>query len=246
MVLDLNLGTSCAQQRQSTGASASRIAMEFVRIQAGTFVMGCSMGDGYCESSEKPAHQVRITKTFELGKYEVTQAQWQSVMGKNPSHFLGDALPVETVSWSDAQEFLNRMNARRDGFHYRLPTEAESEYAARAGSAGAPGELDAMAWYYDNSGNKTHPVGQKQANAWGLSDTLGNVYEWVQDWYGDYPGGSAIDPLGPATGALRVVRGGSWEYIIAWDARVSCRSSGDPSAGDATIGFRILREAIPG
>jgi formylglycine-generating enzyme required for sulfatase activity len=245
LVLGLNLGTSRAQQRPSSDATGSRIAMEFVRIRPGTFMMGCSMSDGYCESNEKPAHEVRITKTFELGKYEVTQAQWRSVMGTNPSQFKGDTLPVETVSWSDAQEFLNRMNARRDGFHYRLPTEAEWEYAARAGSAGTPGELDAMAWYYNNSGNKTHPVGQKQANAWGLSDMLGNVYEWVQDWYGDYPSGSAIDPAGPAAGALRVVRGGSWEYIIAWDARVSCRSSDDPSGGDATIGFRILREAIP-
>jgi len=239
------LGTSRAQQRPASAVSSSRIAMEFVRIRPGTFMMGCSTGDSYCESNEKPAHQVRITKTFDLGKYEVTQAQWQSVMGTNPSNFKGDTLPVETVSWNDTQEFLNRMNARRDGFRYRLPTEAEWEYAARAGSAGSPGELDAIGWYYDNSENKTHPVGQKRGNAWGLSDMLGNVYEWVQDWYENYPVGPATDPTGPATGALRILRGGSWDYVVAWDARVSYRGYSDPSGGDGTIGFRVLREEIP-
>jgi formylglycine-generating enzyme required for sulfatase activity len=242
IVLSLSLETSHSQERPTSEAG---ITMEFVRIQPGTFMMGCSADDFRCDGNEKPVHQVRITKPFELGKYEVTQAQWQSVMGTNPSHFKGDTLPVETVSWNDTQEFLNRMNARRDGFHYRLPTEAEWEYAARAGSTGAPGELDAMAWYYDNSENKTHPVGLKQANAWGLFDMLGNVYEWVQDWYGNYPNGLTTDPAGPASGGLRVVRGGSWDYVVAWDARVSTRDVADPSSGDNNVGFRVLREAIP-
>jgi formylglycine-generating enzyme required for sulfatase activity len=245
LALGLSLGTSRAHQGPAPVAYASRIAMEFVSIPAGTFKMGCSVEDGHCYSQESPEHQVTITKRFEMGKYEVTQAQWQSVMGTTPSNFKGDTLPVESVSWNDTREFLSKMNARNDGYHYRLPTEAEWEYAARAGSTRVSWPPDAIGWYYDNSDNKTHPVGQKQANAWGLSDMLGNVYEWVEDWYGVYPGGLATDPTGPATGTFRVMRGGSWNYVTAWDARVSYRDYDDPSGSDNNIGFRVLREAIP-
>jgi formylglycine-generating enzyme required for sulfatase activity len=220
--------------------------MEFVKIQPGEFMMGCSNGDSDCSDSEKPAHRVRITKGFEMGKYEVTQAQWEAAMGSNPSLIKGVDRPVETVSWNDVQEFLGRMNARRDGYRYRLPTEAEWEYAARAGTNGAfAGSLDAMAWYKSNSVTQTHSVGQKQANAWGLYDMHGNVAEWVQDWYDAtyYAGSPQADPAGPTAGQYRAVRGGSWMYD-AKVARVSSRSNNVPTIHYIGFGFRCVREAI--
>jgi formylglycine-generating enzyme required for sulfatase activity len=169
--------------------------------------MGCSTGDQQCAADENPRHRVQITKGFEIGKYEVTQAQWLALMPNNPSTHKGDNLPVETVSKLDAQEFiakLNMSNARNDGYVYRLPTEAEWEYAARAGmDAPYSGPLDEVAWYGANSGDETHPVGQKKPNAWGLYDTQGNVREWVSDLYSAnyYSTSPAADPTGPAPGA---------------------------------------------
>jgi formylglycine-generating enzyme required for sulfatase activity len=164
------------------------IGIDFVLIAAGEFLMGSESGD----SDEKPVHRVRISKNFYLGKYEVTQAQWHAVMGDNPSRFKGDTLPVEQVSWEDAQKFIERLNAQEGGTKYRLPTEVEWEYAARAGTTTAysfgdnPRPLGEYAWFSENFGNTTHPVGQKQPNPWGLYDMHGNVWEWVQDWYGPY------------------------------------------------------------
>ena len=177
------------------------VSIEFVRIAPGEFTMGCSTGDDACDADEKPAHRVQITKGFEIGRYEITQAQWQSVMGSNPSTIKGDKRPVETISKEEAHDFLAGLNALNDGYRYRLPTEAEWEYAARAGSSAAP-RLDEVAWYADNSGDETHPVGQKKPNAWGLYDMLGNVREWVEDQYGrDYYSTSpSADPTGPAPG----------------------------------------------
>jgi formylglycine-generating enzyme required for sulfatase activity len=233
-----------SQQRGATTGSA-RSGLEFVRIAPGTFQMGCSKGDNQCNPDEKPAFEAQITKGFELGKYEVTQAQWREVMGMNPSNFKGDSLPVETVSWDDTQQFLTRLNARQDGYRYRLPTEAEWEFAARAGSTEPiVGNLSQTTWYNSNSGKQTHPIGQKQANAWGLHDMQGNVWEWVQDWYGDYPSTSQSDPKGPASGSARVMRGGSW-YVAEKFVRVSVRSSSEPGTRGYVIGFRIVREAQP-
>jgi len=189
---------------QSPNATRNSADIEFVRISPGEFMMGCSTGDEACDADEKPAHRVQIKKAFEIGKYEVTQAQWQAVMGSNPSTIKGADRPVETVSKNEANDFLARLNARNDGYRYRLPTEAEWEYAAKAGgkqTAASP-SLDEVAWYAANSGDETHPVGQKKPNAWGLYDMLGNVREWVADLYGrDYYAASPLaDPTGPEAG----------------------------------------------
>jgi formylglycine-generating enzyme required for sulfatase activity len=217
--------------------------MEFAPIPAGEFQMGSKSGD----TDEKPTHRVGITKAFELGKYEVTQAQWEAVMGSNPSHFKGADRPVDSVGWWDAQEFLSSLNARNDGYRYRLPTEAEWEYAARAGTVGNnAGKLDSIAWYGANSKRQTHPVGQKQLNAWGLYDMQGNVWEWCQDWYDDsyYRNSPAKDPQGPSSGSLRVLRGGSW-VTHTRDVRVTSRYKGGPVVQSALVGFRCVRERSP-
>lgn len=221
--------------------------MDFVRIPAGTFMMGCSPGDTECYVEEKPAHQVVITGQFEIGKYQVTQAQYESVMATNVSYFQGPTLPVEGVSWEDAQKFCEAMNAKHDGYHYRLPTEAEWEYAARAGSNSSRyGPLGEVAWYSENSGGKTHPVGEKKPNAFGLYDTLGNVWEWVHDWYqADYYSHSPkSDPRGPFSGEYRVARGGSWRGVVRGLARVSSRYVLKPGVRSIVVGFRCARHHV--
>ena len=237
--------TSPTTTAPSTGVTSSSAIggakFEFVRIPAGEFLMVSENGD----ADERPTHRVRISRDFEMGKYEVTQAQWMAVMGDNPSHFKGSDLPVETVSWDATQTFIKQLNERDSKYQYRLPTEAEWEYAARAGSTGDyAGNLDAMAWYYTNSGNKTHPVGQKQPNAWGLYDMHGNVWEWCQDWYDSryYSQSQAVDPQGPSAGSLRVPRGGGWN-CGAVRCRSAFRSSNSPGARRAALGFRLVRTA---
>ena len=216
---------------------------DFVTIQPGTFKMGCSAGDMRCDPDENPPHQVKLTKPYQLAKYEVTQAQWKAVMGdSNPSRFKGDTLPVENISFDQVQEFLKRLNARNDGFAYRLPTEAEWEYAARAGTLGPnTGPLDEVAWHLGNSEMKSHPVGQKKPNAWGLYDMEGNVYEWTNDWFFDYEEDAVTDPRGPETGFERVPRGGSWNSTPV-GVRTSNRNKLEPDAGDFNIGFRVARD----
>jgi formylglycine-generating enzyme required for sulfatase activity len=189
---------------------------------------------------------VRITKRFEMGKYEVKQVQWKTVIRANPSQFKGDDRPVENVSWNDVQEFLKRLNAMNDGYHYRLPTEAEWEYAARAGStADTVADLDAVAWYSRNSGGETHPVGRKRANAWDLYDMLGNVWEWCADRYdASYYASSPVDdPEGAASGRMHVARGGSWDSVPG-DVRPSDRSVDGPDGRDQRSGFRLVRERL--
>lgn len=210
--------------------------MEMVWCPAGTFMMGRL--NGY--DSEKPLHQVTLTKGFWIGRTEVTQAQWLSVMGDNPSRFKGEDLPVETVSWNDAKKFC-----RKAGKGMQLPTEAQWEYACRAGSTGpysGTGKLDEMGWntdYYRDA-HQTHPVGTKQPNAWGLYDMHGNVWEWCADWYGDYPDGAVTDPQGPTSGAMRVQRGGSWDNTDGY-CTSSYRSCGGLTGADSRDGFRLVR-----
>ena len=215
--------------------------MEFVPIPAGSFLMG-SPEDEQDRGSDETQHAVTISQGFWMGKYEVTQGQWEAVMGSNPSRYsqCGPRCPVEQVSWDDVQEFIARLNAREggSGYRYRLPTEAEWEYAARAGTSGARyGELDEIAWYAGNSGETIHPVGQKLANAWGLHDMLGNVWEWTADWYRSYPG---ADDEFDYSGSRRVFRGGGWSDG-AWYVRSAYRSITSPGYRFNFIGFRLVR-----
>ncbi len=216
---------------------------DFVEIPAGEFRMGCSLDSAHCDDDEGPAHRVEISNRFEIGKYEVTQAQWISVMGSNPSHFRGSALPVENVSWHSVREFVARLNRAGGPYLYRLPTEAEWEYAARAGAPGQfAGDLNDIAWHWANSENRTHEVGTKRPNDWGLHDMLGNVWEWCGDRYAaDYYSRSSIsDPQGPRRGEFRVMRGGSW-YRYAWFLRYSARFRDRPGAAHRHVGFRCVR-----
>jgi formylglycine-generating enzyme required for sulfatase activity len=206
--------------------------LTYVWIPPGRFIMGCSPGDGECGDDEKPAHQVIITKGFWLGQTPVTQKAYQRVTGRNPSSFEGANLPVETVNWDEASGYCAAIGGR-------LPTEAEWEYAARARSTSAQsGNPDDIAWHSGNSGGKTHEVGLKLPNAFELYDMLGNVWQWVGDWYGNYPPGSQNDPFG--TGQQRALRGGSW-YNPPRLARASGRIRWDePSEGAFNLGLRCV------
>ena len=222
------------------------IGMRFVPISTGTF----TMGEG------KTAHKVTLTKAFELGQYEVTQEQYEKVMGKNPSRFKGKQKnPVEMVSWNDAVEFCRKLSdlsaEKNTGYVYRLPTEAEWEYACRAGTTtkysfgDSDSELGDYAWYRDNSGKTTHPVGGKKPNAWGLYDMHGNVYEWCQDKYernfqGNFRSGSVTDPTGPASGDRRVLRGGSFFFRTDY-VRSASRNYSLPDRRLILYGFRPAR-----
>jgi formylglycine-generating enzyme required for sulfatase activity len=221
--------------------------MQFVKIPTGSFMMGCSAGDHECQADEKPAHRVSITRPFEMSKYQVTQAEYEGVTAVSPSYSKGPNLPVEGVSWDEAQKFCEALNVKNDGYHFRLPTEAEWEYAARAGDSSCRyGPLEEVAWSRDNSEGKTHPVGEKKPNRFGLYDTLGNVWEWVQDWHSiTYYGHSPeSDPPGPVTGEYRVSRGGSWRGVVRGYSRVSARYMLKPNVRSIVVGFRCVRELL--
>ena len=231
--------------RREVGESwTNPLGMEFMWIPAGRFLMGSPEDEKYRIGNERQ-HGVRISEGFWMKKYEVTQGEWESVTAANPSVYdeCGARCPVETVSWDDVQEFIRRLNERERGrgYRYRLPTEAEWEYTARAGTTAATyGELDSIAWYQDNSGFRTHPVGQKRANAWGLHDMLGNVREWTADWYGEYPSSLVMDPRGPSKGVNRVIRGAS-SINDARFIRSAFRSALWPSDRYDSTGFRLVR-----
>ena len=233
------------------------LGMAFVLIPAGVFVMGSPEYEPG-RYDDEIQHEVTITQSFYLQVTPVTQGQWWAVMGTNPSSFQdhGEDCPVEQVSWYESQEFIQRLNDRGEGT-YRLPTEAEWEYAARAGStiAFANGEitslfcghdanLDDVGWYCGNSGWDTHPVGLRTPNAWGLYDMHGNLYEWCQDWYGSYPSSPLTDPAGPAFGPGKVMRGGSW-FSSAKTCRLATRLHMSPNSKTAFIGFRVVTLRCP-
>ncbi len=220
------------------------ISIDMVRVEAGTFTMGATPEMEDPEDWEKPDHEVTLTKNYYIGKYEVTQALWQTIMSSNPSEFKGDNLPVEKISWTDCQDFISKLNSIT-GKSFRLPTEAEWEYAARGGKksrgyqySGSINILD-VAWYGDNSNNKTHAVGSKQANELGIYDMSGNVWEWCLDWYDNYSSSSQTNPTGATSGSCRVYRGGSWRNYV-WDCRSSYRGISTPDVRDSNLGLRLV------
>jgi len=227
--------------------SADSIGMEFKMIPAGDFLMGSPQTETR-RNEDEFQHRVRITKPFKMCVHEVTQAQYEQVMGNNRSMFKGAEHPVEAVNWVDAVEFCRRLSElpaeKAAGNIYRLPTEAQWEYACRAGTTTQfsfgddEADLGDYAWYAENSANKTHPVGSKLPNAWGLYDMHGNVWEWCLDWYGDMPSGSLTDPTGPTSGRSRVRRGGSWSHD-AGDCRSALRVNYGPAIRRGNIGFRV-------
>jgi len=221
----------------------SQYGIEMAHVRGGTFLMGCTPEHGDdCYDYEDTVSLVTVSD-FYIGKYEVTQAQWEAVMGNNPSVFKGDNLPVENISWDDAQEFIGKLNAATDR-EYRLPTEAEWEYAARGGRQtrgyrySGSNNVEEIAWYDGNSGNRTHPVGTKKANELGIHDMSGNVWEWVSDWVGDHDGAPRKDPKGPNEGAFRIIRGGGWGSY-ARGVRVSNYFNNDPGYHYNILGLRL-------
>jgi formylglycine-generating enzyme required for sulfatase activity len=244
-------------RRTESEARARRVFPDaFTRVMPGTFTMGTPPSEHERGSNERQ-REVTISRSFWIGKFEVTQAEWQAVFGSNPSPFAacGPDCPVDNVSWEDAIHYVNA-RSRSEGLElcyeggvfrglactgYRLPTEAEWEYAARAGwKEMRHGPVDAVGWFRDNSNSRTHPVGQKLPNAWGLYDTLGNVWEWTHDWNGPYSGEGVSDPTGPSTGEARVIRGGSWG-AEAKALRAGNRNSSEPGARGLHIGLRVAR-----
>jgi len=246
---------------------SQKIPANFEHIKGGTFMMGSPANESGHYSSEETQHQVTVS-SFCMCKFTVTQKKYREVMGENPSEFKGDNLPVECVSWFDAIEYCNKLS-QREGLTpaytidnnkevtwnriangsleisgYRLPTEAEWEYACRAGTTTAYNTgsnlNDNTGWYEKNSGDTTHPVGKKPANAWGLFDMHGNVWEWCWDWYGNYPSGVQTDPTGVVSSTSRVVRGGSWMHS-AWSTRSANRSALNPDVKFNAFGFRVVR-----
>ena len=220
------------------------ISIDMVRVEAGTFTMGATPEMENPLDDEKPAHQVTLTNDYYIGKYEVTQALWKAVMGNNPSYSKGNNLPVERVSWDNCQKFISKLN-RITGKTFRLPTEAEWEYAARGGNKSrgyqysGSSNLSDVAWYEDNSGNKTHNVGSKQANELGIYDMSGNVHEWCQDWYDKYSNSSKVNPTGANSGSYRVSRGGGWANSAGL-CNSSSRVNETPGNRSGSLGLRLV------
>ena len=202
------------------------------------------MGSVEGDSNEQPIHTVKITKPFYLGIYEVTQAEWADIMGTAPAHFKGKNLPVVNVSWTETQEFLKRLSDKEKKT-YRLPTEAEWEYACRAGTKTAYSfgddlkQMEEFCWFEINSESKIHPVGTKKPNPWGFFDMHGNVWEWCADWMKEYSATEVTDPKGPSAGTYRIYRGGSWDFA-AGSCRSANRDRGSPGNRYNNIGFRVV------
>ncbi len=247
LVLDVESDKST--EEDATKVILDNLVNNMVYVAGGTFTMGGTSEQGSdVYSNESPTHSVTLS-SFSIGKYEVTQAEWEAVMGSNPSYFTGDNLPVEKVSWDDCQTFITKLNTLT-GKNFRLPTEAEWEFAARGGNksqgykyAGSD-NIDDVAWYDSNSGSTTHAVGTKQPNELGLYDMSGNVWEWCSDWYGSYISSSQTNPTGASSGSGRVARGGSW-YDSARGCRVSRRSGITPGSGSYILGLRLALPVQP-
>lgn len=256
------LGTVCLNQTatgQETKELRNSLDMKFVLLPKGTFTMGSPLTFDL-RGVDEAEHEVTISQDFYLGVTEVTQAQFAKVMGTNPSSFQGGPpnsksdYPVEMVSWSDAAEFCKRLSElpeeKAAGRVYRLPTEAEWEYACRAGAKTTysfgddPKLLADHAWFGENSNERPHPVGKKQPNAWGLYDMQGNVWEWCADWYGDYPKDAVTDPTGPNEGTLRILRGGGWKDTAAI-ARTARRGRITPDHTNVFLGLRVALSPPP-
>lgn len=237
------LPTVASQPTSVLTFTVNGVSFDMVRVEGGTFTMGATPEQGDdADDDEKPAHEVTLDSYY-IGKTEVTQALWEAVMGNNPSRFKGLNHPVEKVSWNDCQAFISKLN-QMTGKTFRLPTEAQWEYAARGGRqsqgykyAGS-NNLDEVAWYHDNSNRQTHDVGTKRPNELGLYDMSGNVWEWCSDWYGSYSSTPQTNPTGSSSGAYRVLRGGGW-YYFAWYSRVSCRDINYPDYRFNEFGLRL-------
>jgi formylglycine-generating enzyme required for sulfatase activity len=248
--LVFSLLTSAAAQVPGQNFEIRGSGIEMIWVGPGEFMLGSPDNEASRGSDEGPQTRVTLTQGYWLGRTEVTQAQWSALMRSNPSRFKGAALPVEQVSWRDAMSFARRLNERERkagrlpaGYAYTLPTEAQWEYAAKAGLEGAfSGSVEAVAWHDQNS-TGTRPVATKQANAWGFHDMLGNVWEWCADWYAPYPGGSASDWSGPATGSARASRGGSW-WAGPRGARPANRYRDMAQNGNDDLGFRLALAAV--
>ena len=236
----------------------------FISIPAGKFIMGTTDANraalekakawNHLYECERPAHEVTISRPFLISKCEITQKQWREVMDKNPSAFKGPNLPVDSVSWEEVQMFIKKLNDRGKG-RYRLPTEAEWEYCCRAGGAGLFGaaadsegitveKIEEFSWCRNNAGNRTHPVGEKKPNAWGLYDMHGNVWEWCLDWYGTdfYKKAPGKDPRNNEPGTERVFRGGSW-FLEPQNLRAGFRGGNLPNFKSQYVGFRLVRNS---
>ncbi len=220
--------------------AVSGMRYEFAAIPAGSFRMGSDAAEALAD--QKPVHAVTISAGFWLGKTEVTQGLWKAVMGNNPANSQsGDNFPLEQVSWEDCQRFIAKLNQMTGNDSFRLPTEAEWEYACRAGTTGERyGDLNAVAWYSGNSGNLSHLVAQKQPNNWGLYDTLGNVDEWCSDWWSEtyFSQSPAVDPQGPSSGTKKVLRGGDSFFEAEW-SRAAFRIDAEPSHANKATGLRL-------
>lgn len=238
--------------RETFTETALGLNMEMVYVEGGEFEMGATEEQGDdADDREKPVRNIKLDG-FHIGKYEVTQAQWKAVMGTNPSYFKGENRPVESVGWKEAQEFCKRLS-KRTGKKYSLPTEAQWEYAARGGvhktktKYAGSNDIDEVAWYRENSHNLglehpdygTHSVGEKKSNELGIYDMNGNIWEWCSDWYGSYDENDTENPLGPAKGTLRVMRGGRW-FSNAVNCRVSYRNYDLPNHHRDDLGFRVV------
>lgn len=225
-----------------TEFTVSGVKFKMIPVEGGTFTMGATPEQQSPYSDEEPAHQVTLS-SYAIGETEVTQALWTAVMANNPSYFRGDDLPVEKVSWNDCQTFISKLN-QLTGKKFRLPTEAEWEFAARGGNKSTAcqysgnNNIGDVTWYYNNGSSKTHPVKTKQPNELGIYDMSGNVCEWCQDWYARYPSDSQTDPVGPSEGSSRVNRGGSWG-AGAWYCRTAAREHDSPNECYYTLGLRL-------